>query len=228
MQMTSSALGTPITGDGSGTVDLRDHTSSMSLVMNLGNDPQVIQALGSSTMRIEMIKDGAVVYVKLPSALTAQLPMFGKQWIKIDLGKLAGLPGLSSLGSNATASDPSQILQWLKPVSDSVLTEGQERVGGVQTTHYQAQLSLDRLADGLPAADRGAVQKALSVYEQAAQTHTFPVDVWVDAHQLVRRVSVTIDLGYSQWTLHAGDRDRRSQPLRPAATTRGAPSRRGL
>ncbi len=194
MQMTSSALSAPITADGHGTIDLRDDASSMTLVMNLGSDPQVIQALGSPTMRMEMIMDGAVAYAKLPPALTAQLPTLGKPWIKIDVGKLSGLAGLSSLRSDPAMSDPGQVLQWLTRVSDSVLAEGQQLVNGVETTHYQAQLSLDRLADSLPAAGRGAMQKALSVFEQATQTHTFPVDVWVDADHLVRRVSMTIDL----------------------------------
>ena len=195
LQMTSSALRAPITAEGRATVDLRDRASTMSLVMNLGNEPQVIQALGSSEMRMEMVLDGNAVYAKLPPAMTARLPMPGKQWIKIDLGKLAGLPGLSALSSNPTATDPSRILQWLKPVSDSVVAAGQQRVNGIVTTHYQAQLSLDRLADGLSATDRALAKKALSLFETVAQGHSFPVDVWVDAHQLVRRISITISLG---------------------------------
>ncbi len=193
--MASSALSAPISGGGSGSVDLRDHASSMTLDMNFGNNPQVIQALGSNTMRMEMIVDGPVVYAELPSAVTAALPLSGRQWIKIDLAKLANLPGLSSLESNPTASDPSHILQFLRSASGTVLTEGQQRVDGFETTHYRAFLSLEHLADTLPPADRQAAQQALSAFEQSAQTPDFPVDVWVDAHHLVRRILMTIDLG---------------------------------
>ena len=98
MEMTSSALSSPITATGRGVVDLRDHATSMSLAMNLGDEPGVVQALGSSTFRMEMITDGADVYLKLPSALTATMPTLGKKWVKIDLSKLSGIPGLSSLG----------------------------------------------------------------------------------------------------------------------------------
>jgi hypothetical protein len=58
MQVSSSAMTTPITAVGSGIFDVRDRAGSMSLAMDLGNSPQAIQALGSSTLRMEEILDG--------------------------------------------------------------------------------------------------------------------------------------------------------------------------
>ncbi len=52
IDLTSSALGTPLTATGHGVVDLRDQATAMSMVMDLGDDPQVVQQLGGSTMRI--------------------------------------------------------------------------------------------------------------------------------------------------------------------------------
>ena len=167
----------------------------MSLAMNLGDEPGVVQALGSGTFRMQMITDGTDVYLKLPSALTATMPTLGKKWVKIDLSKLSGIPGLSSLESNPTTSDPSDVLQALRSVSDSVVAEGNQRVDGVQTTHYRAELSLDHLADAVPSADRAAAQQALSGIEQAAGADEIPVDVWVDGQHLVRRVQMSMDLG---------------------------------
>jgi hypothetical protein len=195
IEMTSSALSTPITVTGSGVADLRDHATSMSLVMNLGGEPQLIQRLGSSTMRIDMITDGALVYVKLPPALTSALPTSGRQWIKIDLAKLSSLPGLSSLAGNPTTSDPSNILQSLRSVSDSVVGAGQQPVDGFETTHYVAQMSLARLTDSLPAAERSAADQALSALRQALPTGELPADVWIDRHHLVRRVVMSLALG---------------------------------
>jgi hypothetical protein len=221
LRMTSSALGAPITAEGSGIVDVRDHASSMSLAMDLGNEPQVIQALGSTTIRLEMIVEGTTVYAKLPAALAARLPMAGKQWMKVDVGKVAGVPGLSSLQSNPTGSDPGQILKWLMPVSDSVVAEGHQLVDGVETTHYQAQVSFDRVVDSLPAAHRATVQKALALLEQTTQTHGFPVDVWVDMHNLVRRIAITISStvpgGASMQELEIVDLSRYGAQPRPAA-----------
>ncbi|MGZ4230279.1 MAG: hypothetical protein ACXVUE_00300 [Solirubrobacteraceae bacterium] len=194
VRVTSSALSSPVTATGSGVVDLRDHASSMSMAMNLGNDPQVVQALGGSTLRMDMLTDGSDVYVKLPAALTASLPTSGKSWIEVDLSKLSSVPGLSSLAGNPTASDPRQILQSLRSVSDTVVDEGPQRIGRTATTHYHAQLSFSHLADALPPAERGAASKALSALQQALPTDGLPVDVWIDAHHLVRRVVMALDV----------------------------------
>jgi hypothetical protein len=172
----------------------RDQASSMSLTMNLGDEPQVVQALGGSTLRMDMVTDGSAIYVGLPVALTASLPTSGKQWIEVDLSKLSSVPGLSSLAGNPTASDPRQILQSLRSVSDSVVDQRPQRVGGTATTHYHAQLSFSHLADGLPAAERGEATKALSALQQALPTDGLPVDVWIDAHHLVRRMVMALDL----------------------------------
>ncbi|HWF72294.1 MAG TPA: hypothetical protein VG186_03050 [Solirubrobacteraceae bacterium] len=192
IEVASSASPTAFTGTGDGTFDLRDRAGSMSLVMNLGNDPRAIQVLGSGTFTVHEIVNGTTVYVKLPAAATSALPLSGKQWIAVDLAKVAGVPGLSSLESNPVSSDPSQILQYLRAVSDSIVSEGRQRVGGLETTHYRANLSLDRVAAALPSADRTAATQALSTFERGTQLHAIPVDVWVDARHLVRRIEMTI------------------------------------
>ena len=74
------------------------------------------------------------------------------------------------------------------------MNEGPERVGGIATTHYHAQLSFSHLADALPSAERGAATKALSALQQALPTGGLPVDVWIDAQHLVRRVVMALDL----------------------------------
>jgi hypothetical protein len=194
VRVTSSALSSPVTATGSGVVDLRDRASSMSLTMDLGDQPQVVQALGGSTLRMDMVTNGSAIYIKLPGALTASLPTSGKQWIEVDLSKLSSVPGLSSLAGNPTASDPRQILQSLRSVSNSVVDEGPQRIGRTATTHYHAQLSFSHLADALPSAERGAAMKALSALQQTLPTDGLPVDVWVDAHHLVRRVVMALDI----------------------------------
>jgi len=194
LQITSSALGAPITATGTGVVDLRDHSSAMSLAMNLGDDSQVTQQLGGSTLRVQTILNGTTAYVKMPAALTSSLGTSGRPWLKVDLAQLAGIPGLSSLASGPNTSDPSQTLQLLKSVSGGVANLGRQRVDGVETTHYQAGLSLARLADGLPSAERSLGRQVLSTLQQAAPNGEFPVDVWIDDHHLVRRIVISLDL----------------------------------
>jgi len=187
MQMTSSALPAPVTATATGVVDLRDHATAMSMLMDLGNEPQVIQQLGSPTLRVDLIMDGGSAYVRLPAALTSQLPGSGRQWIEVDLAKLSGVPGLSSLASNPTSSDPSQALRSLRSVSGDVVDLGPERVDGIVTTHYRAELSVASVAGSLPSAER-------SMLEQALPTGGFPVEVWIDAHHLVRRFMTSMAL----------------------------------
>jgi hypothetical protein len=187
MQIVPSTGSAPTTMTGQGSFDVRDHAGSISMAMNLGNDPQVIQALGSNTLRMQEIVNGTTVYVKLPAAAEGTLPTSGKPWIAVDLSKVTGIPGLSSLASNPGSSDPSEMLQWLRGVSESIVAEGHQPLDGVQTTHYRASLSLDRTANAVPAAERAAVQQAMSKLEELTQIHEIPVDVWIDAHHLVRR-----------------------------------------
>lgn len=205
MEIATPGLAAPITVVGTGTFDVRDRAGSMSLAMNLGVNPQVVQMLGSSTLRMHEILDGATVYLSLPSVLMSNLGTLGKPWIKVDLTKIAGVPGLSSLESSPGSSDPSQMLRFLRAASNSIVAEGQQRAGGFETTHYRAALNLDQVPDALPSADRAVAQQALSALEREMQVHAIPVDVWVDAHHLVRRIQTTLDAKLpNAQTLHVG------------------------
>jgi len=197
LEMTSSALPSPITATGEGSFDVRDRAGSMSLAMNLGGEPQVIQALGTNTLSLHEILDGTTVYVKLPAALENALTSSGKQWVAINVSKLTDVPGLASLESNPASGDPSQMLEYLRAASDSVVTEGRQVVDGRETTHYHADLSLDRVAGALPEADQSAARQALSTLEHVMQIDVIPVDVWVDAQHLVRRIQMTFDASIS-------------------------------
>jgi hypothetical protein len=195
LSLTSSAFGGAITGYGDAVVDPRDHAVSTSFSIDLSSIPQVAQVLGDSTMTIDMIEDGHTVYMKLPQMLLGKVPGLGsKPWLEMNVAKMSGIPGLSSLGADPTTTDPGQMLQYLRAASDAITNEGQQQVNGVQTTHYHAELSLDRLTAGIPAAEEPAVQQALSKLRQALGGSDLPVDVWVDAHQLVRRTAMSLSM----------------------------------
>lgn len=193
MTISSSALPSPITATGTGAFNVQDRSGSFNLTMNLGNEPQVTQALGSSTLDLQEIIKAPVVYVKLPAALASKIPG-GKPWLKVDVSKAAsssGVPGLSSLAGSPGSNDPSQLLQYLRAVSGSISNQGSEQVGGVQTTHYRATISLDKVPDALPAAQRKAARQGIAALESVTHLHALPVDVWVDGHHLVRRMQMT-------------------------------------
>ncbi len=202
LQVSSPGLPNPITGTGTGSFQTKEHAGSMSIDMNLGNSPQITAALGGSTLHMEEVINGLVIYLKFPAAIADKLSP-GKPWFKIDLSKAAasaGIPGLSSLTNNPASTDPTQLLQYLRAVSSSVSTVGSETINGVQTTHYRATIDLDKVPNAVPAANRSAAQQSIKAIETATGVHTLPVDVWIDGQNLVRRMSMTIKVSQSGQT----------------------------
>jgi hypothetical protein len=167
MKVSSPSLPKPLTATGSGSFSVPDHAGAFKLAMDFGNEPQVAAALGSSVFRIEEVIKAPIIYIKLPAAVGQKLPG-GKPWLKIDLaqaGAAAGVPGLGSLTGNPASSDPSQLLQYLRAVSGKITTVGTQQIGGVQTTHYGATVSLDKVPDALPASQRKGATQAIGALE---------------------------------------------------------------
>jgi hypothetical protein len=195
MQISSSALSSAITATGSGSFSPRDKAGSFALSMNLGNEPQITQALGGSTLKIEEIFKWPVIYMKLPDAIMSKLPGGGsKPWLKIDLTKAAaaaGVPGLSSLTNNPASSDPSQFLQYLRAVSGNITNVGKEQVGGIATTHYKASIDLSKVPNTLPESSRAAARQGVAALQKMLNGTQLPVQVWIDGQHLVRRMQMS-------------------------------------
>jgi hypothetical protein len=170
-------------------------------------------------MRLDMIVKNSLIYMKLPSALTSELPGGGRPWMKVDIGKVGNFPGLSSLESNPTTSDPRRMLDYLRSASGSVAVIDRERLNGSLTTHYRAQLSVAHLLDSLSSAGSAAHQAA-SQLQQALPGGQIPIDVWIDARSLIRRVRMTLDLnlpsGQSMQELLTTDIDHYGPQAAPA------------
>jgi hypothetical protein len=196
LRLSAAALPAPITAAGSGTFDTAERRGSFNLAMDFASIPQVAQALGSSTLGIQEIVDGTTVYLKVPPALAAPMGLGGKPWAKVNLASAAsaaGIPGLSTLMSNPTSSDPSQLLRYLRATSGGVTTVGSASVDGFQTTHYRAQIQLDRVPDAFPPASQSQARQTISALERLAHIHSLPVDVWIDGQHLVRRMQFSVD-----------------------------------
>ena len=194
MVLNSSALPSAITAVGAGRFNVRQHTGAITLEMNLGNIPQVSAVLGSSRLLLQELIDGTTIYVKLPDALSSNLPsLSGKPWVKIDLakaGSASGVPGIGSLVNNPASSDPSQFLQYLR-AAGTVTKVGSDTVNGIPTTHYRAVIALDKVPNALPAASRSQAQAAVAGLEKITNLHEIPVGVWVDSQNLVRRMRIS-------------------------------------
>jgi hypothetical protein len=196
LNLNSAALPQAINATGDGSFNVPQRQGQIALDMNLGSSPQITQVLGSSTLHMEEVLDHTTIYIKFPQELASKIPTLGgKQWIKIDLAKAAsaaGVPGIASLVNNPASSDPSQFLKYLR-AAGSVTQVGTEEVNGVQTTKYKATISLDKVASTLPAASRAAAQSGIQAIEKTTNLHTIPTTVWIDDHNLVRRMQFTLN-----------------------------------
>lgn len=155
---------------------------------------------------IDEILDRSVIYMKPPKEVTRQLPG-GKAWLKLDLQK-AG----SELGVNfqqlaqINQGDPSQMLQYLRASSGGVRKLGTESVRGVQTTRYEAVIDLEKVPKVAPQGERPQVRRAVDRLIQLTGVRKYPMEVWVDADDLVRRMRLALrfpTLGDSSLSLTA-------------------------
>jgi hypothetical protein len=127
---------------------------------------------GAGTAELDEVFNKASIFVKSP--LFAQALPPGKQWIRIDAAK-AG----EQVGFNFKAimgQTPTEVLAHLRRASTDVTEVGEEDLNGVATTHYRAEIDIDKLV-----ADR--VQKLTDASYK-------PIDVWVDDEGRVRRVKL--------------------------------------
>lgn len=148
-----------------------------------------------SKWKLEMRLDGTVAYMRMP-LLESQLPD-GKEWVRVDLDEAAALQGLDlddDVLSFAKGSDPRETLDYLRAVSGDLTNLGTEDVRGVPTTHYFAALDWKK-ALALAARESGQEGFLAQIQNMPGAMASVPVDVWVDAENLVRRM--TMDLSFS-------------------------------
>ncbi|MDQ3934878.1 MAG: hypothetical protein M3340_09655 [Actinomycetota bacterium] len=150
-------------------------------------------ALGGGAGQIEQIFAGDVIYMRTP-AFAQQLGA-KKPWIKLNLrqaGQALGVDAgqLSQLGGN----DPRQMLDQIRSVSGEVEKLGSERVRGEDTTHYKAEVDLRKYPDRLPEAQREQARVAVERLVDMTGSSTYPMELWIDDDDLVRRVKVAYEL----------------------------------
>lgn len=86
---------------------------------------------------------------------------------------------------NLGQNDPSKMLEYLRATS-KVEERGEDTIHGVATTHYQARIQLDRVADRVSP----EAAKALRQVTEGAGIKEIPLEVWVDDDSLVRKLKM--------------------------------------
>jgi hypothetical protein len=174
------------------------------LTVDLSSFAELFKSLGSSLggttsgdlgspadWKLEAIQDGKTAYIHFP-LLAKQLPP-GKTWIMGDAKELSSADAgqMSQFGSLA-GTDPRDVFGMLKAVSGSIESVGTEKIRGVETSHYRATIDLAKVEKLVPAAQ----QQSLGSLGQSARqsgVSELPLDIWIDADQRVRKLSVDLD-----------------------------------
>lgn len=130
---------------------------------------------------MQVVVDGDTAYLRIPmlAALTG-----ADGWL---VAMPEALGEVGDLGLASGTSDPSQMLQALRGVSDDIEEVGEEDVRGEPTTHYRATADLTEAIEAAPEAHRERLQAQLEGFD--VELDEVPFDVWVDADGRARRVT---------------------------------------
>jgi hypothetical protein len=173
LTISASVGGHSFTFGGEGALDERHLQGTISMKIN-GNT-------------LNEITKYPYIYVQVPSTGNAGLAA-GKPWVRANINVYSQALGAGSpIGANS--SGPSQILNLLK-ASAKIMKLDSQTIRGVETTHYHALVDLSRYAAIAKAALRASAQKSAALLKRMTGSSSLPIEVWVDAQQRVRRMSM--------------------------------------
>jgi hypothetical protein len=171
-----------ITGTGTGLFDNDGSAGRMSMD---------VQAKGKS-LHMDAVSQGFVIYLKSPVFQRESGFPKGKEWLKIDLKKAAKSLGLDL--DSLQSMSPGSTLSVLRGSRGKPTTIGEEKVAGVETTHYRTRIDLQAAANKAS----GAAAKTLRRLVQLTGQKTMSVEAWVDGNGLVRKESYSQRYGPGQ------------------------------
>jgi hypothetical protein len=152
--------------------EVADHGRKFHMRMTMPAALLGMKGLRGRDVTLDVVSEGRYFYFR-GGPFTE---LAGGKWVRIKDDE----PGFD-LGQN----DPSQMLEYLRATSE-VEPLGKDTVRGVDTTHYEARIQLDRVAERVsPDAAR-----ALRQMTQGAGIKEIPLEVWIDDESLVRRLEM--------------------------------------
>jgi hypothetical protein len=155
-------------------------------------DPQLgsmelnVTAPQTGTVKLKEVMSGWKVYMS-SSTLTATLPA-GKTWLSIDLEKQEKSLGIDL--NQYSQGSPAQFLDRLRQTG-TVTRVGPEQIDGQPTTHYRAMVDMSKLPSGFT---KALQQAAIIDFKYR------PLQVWVGADGLVRRMTISYSFVHSVGT----------------------------
>jgi hypothetical protein len=152
--------------------EIADHGRKLHMRMTMPAEILGMKGLAGGDVMFDVVRSGGYFYFR--GGPFTQLA--GGKWVRIKDDE----PGFD-LGQN----DPSQMLEYLHATSE-VEARGEDTVRGVDTTHYEARIQLDRVAERVSP----QAAQALRELTQGAGIREIPLEVWIDDESLVRRLTM--------------------------------------
>jgi hypothetical protein len=152
--------------------EIADHGKKLHMKMTMPARILGMKGVQSGDVALDMVSAGGAFYFR------------GGPFDQIAPGKWVRVEDNDpqfNLGQN----DPSKMLEYLRTTS-KVDKVGTEQVRGVETTHYEARIQLDKIADRVSPEARAALEQI----KKTIGSKEIPIDVWVDGQGLVRRITM--------------------------------------
>jgi hypothetical protein len=132
-------------------------------------------------------REGLVLYMRFPF-LDRAMPR-GKKWMKADIVEIGKAYGLDLDRMKETKqSSPHQMLAYLKDAV-GVRKVGTDLVRREVTTHYSTVVKAETIVKQAPKDQ----QEAMRNYLRLMGVKTYPVDIWVDRDNLVRKLATELE-----------------------------------
>jgi hypothetical protein len=145
---------------------------------------------GGQQIPVDTVVTGNVFYMRSPAF--ARTLGNGKQWVKLDLAKLAKQRGVDLGGLLNASPTPGNALAYLAG-AEHVEKVGDDKVGGQDTTHYKVRVDVSDAAKKAS----GSVQSSLRGVSSSG-VDKLPMDVWVDSNGYIRKVRYEEHAGRQQ------------------------------
>ncbi len=172
MTMDMTAGGQEVSLEAEGDLDFAGKIGEMTMKMS---------APGVGEQSIDMVIEDKYLYMNLPVELGGT-----GGWVRMDMTQMQG--------GNQMTQDPSQYLEFLRGASEDGIEEaGTEEIDGVETTHYKAELSFDKILDQAPSEE--AAEKTRAQLEAlGGEVDSIPAEVWIDEEGLPRRMKLDMSV----------------------------------
>ena len=174
--------GQGLTGSGSGVFDNGESPA--------GQLSMTVDSGGGRQIPVDTVVTGDVFYMRSPAF--ARNLANDKQWIKLDLAKLAQQRGVDLGGLLNASPTPTNALAYLAGAED-VEKVGSEKVGRSDTTHYRVRVDVSDAAKKASGPAKSSLQGV-----QAIGVKKLPMDVWLDSNGYIRKVSYQEHAGRQQ------------------------------